>query len=143
MIGFRSIPMPANRNPIPDELRKKLDTAHGALLRVHKSLIDHERVAYESARGPIPTPLEFLEIVMNDSSFAWLRSISALIVGIDEFIYSRHPRDPKEAEALLSEAKQLLVPREDGTEFQRRYHQAIQSSSQVAGAHAEWRSIQP
>jgi hypothetical protein len=133
--------MPVRHSTIPEDLRKKLDDAHRVLLRVHKALIDHERIAYESQHGSVGTPLKFLEIVMHDPSFAWLRPISTLIVEIDEFVSTRQPRENKEGEALLVEAKQLLVPSADGNDFQLRYHAAVHSSSDVAAAHAEWKTV--
>src|SRR5690349_1128524 len=64
--------------PFPDDLRRRLDLAHGGLLRVHKALLDHERVRYERERGRVGGPGEFLQIVINDPWFAWLRPVSEL-----------------------------------------------------------------
>jgi hypothetical protein len=125
--------------PGGDELRRRLDAAHAGLLRVHKTIIDHERTRYERSRGTVGGPLEFLKIVMDDPWFAWLRPISELIVQIDEFTVAREPGEPQRGEALLKQARELLVPDESGNAFGREYYRAMQESPEVGMAHGEWR----
>ena len=128
--------------PPTAELHRRLDAAHAALLRVHKAIIDHERTRYERSRGPAGGPVEFLQIVIRDPWFAWIRPISELIVQIDEFIASKEPTDPSSGELLLTQARQLLVPDETGELFQREYHRAVQESPEVAMMHGEWKRSQ-
>ena len=125
----------------PDPLRDRLNAVHGGLLRVHKALIDHQRVQYELDRGPVGTPLQFLKVVLDDPAFAWLRPMSELIVQIDEFTSLRQPGEAKVGEALLAQARDLLLPDEAGGPFQRAYHAAVQDSEAVAQAHGEWRQM--
>ena len=127
--------------PSSDErdLRRRLDVAHAALLRVHKAIIDHERIRYERQHGPVGGAVEFLQIVIRDPWFAWLRPISEIIVQIDEFTASKEPTDPRDGEALLTQARELLVPSETGDEFRREYHRAVQESPDVAMMHGEWK----
>ena len=76
---------------------------------------------------------------IHDPAFAWLRPISELVVQIDEFVSSREPRNPADGEALLDQARSLLVPSESGTDFQQAYYRALQESDEVVEAHAEWK----
>jgi hypothetical protein len=122
-----------------DDLRRRLDAAHAGLLRVHKAILDHERSRYERRHGSVGGPLEFLQLVLNASWFAWLRPISELAVQIDEFTSSKEPTHPRHGEALLKQARDLLSPSESGQPFAREYHRAIQESPEVAMAHGEWR----
>ena len=126
---------------VPPELRRRLNETHGGLLRVHKALLEHERARFEAINGKIPGPGEFLQLVINDSFFAWLRPVSEFIVQIDEYTESKSPVDPAVGEALLVTARRMLVPAEDGDEFQRNYHRALQESPEVGIAHGEWRQI--
>lgn len=126
-------------HPLPEPLRRQLDDAHRGLLRVHKALIDHERARYEQAHGPIGGAGAFLQVLIHDPHFAWLRPIPELVVRIDEFTSSREPPDLSAGEALLTQARQLLVPDEAGDDFARRYHRALQESPEVAAIHGEWR----
>ena len=131
--------MAARPNPLPEPLRRQLDEAHHGLLRVHKALLDHERARYEQAHGPIGGPGAFLQLVIHDPAFAWLRPISEFVVQIDEFVSSREPRNPADGEALLRQACDLLTPSESGTDFQRQYYRALQESDDAVEAHAEWK----
>ena len=131
----------SRRSDVPgsDDLRRRLDAAHAGLLRVHKTIIDHERTRYERSRGTVGGPLEFLQLVLNDPWFAWLRPVSELIVQIDELTASKEPAEPRRGEALLEQARELLVPNESGDTFAREYYRAMQESPDVAIAHGEWR----
>jgi len=54
-----------------------------ALTGLHRSLIQHARRDYERDHGPISSPAQFLRLLTNDRFFAWLRTLSELIVNID------------------------------------------------------------
>ncbi|HEV2296175.1 MAG TPA: hypothetical protein VGR35_20190 [Tepidisphaeraceae bacterium] len=126
-------------SPGAEGLQRRLDAAHAALLRVHKTIIDHERTRYERARGSLSGPLEFLQLVLHDPWFAWLRPISELIAQIDAFTMSREPTEPQQGEAVLKQARDLLAPSESGSAFAREYSRAMQESPDVAIAHGQWR----
>lgn len=53
------------------------------LLRLHKILMDNDRANYESEFGTLSSG-KFLEMLLSDERFGWLRTISTLIVRIDE-----------------------------------------------------------
>lgn len=134
--------MPAPRPPkTPEmqELHRRLNGAHGMLLRVHKAALDHERVRYEQVHPPVGGPLEFLKLALNDPWFAWLRPVSELIVQIDEFVSTKEPTELRQGEALLTQARDLLTPSETGSAFAKEYHRALQESPELAIAHGEWR----
>lgn len=57
--------------------------ARDKLLRLHKILMDWDRTRYEAQNGPT-TPGQFLEKLLSEPRFEWLRVLSTLIVRIDE-----------------------------------------------------------
>jgi len=61
----------------PDELRH-------ALLELHKTLLDAQRIRYERDNGRVESRGELLDLVLRDESFEWLRVLSALIAQLDE-----------------------------------------------------------
>ena len=128
------------RTPEAEDLHRRLNAAHAGLLRVHKAVLDHERQRFELRHGSVGSPLEFLQLVLRDPWFAWLRPISELTVQIDEYTASREPADPRVGEALLAQARALLVPAEEGEGFAREYHRAMQESPEVAMVHGQWRA---
>jgi len=63
------------------------------LLQLHKTLIDWQRADYERVRGRLQTT-QLLNVMFNDPEFAWLRSMSGLIVRIDEALEVKPPKEP-------------------------------------------------
>jgi len=127
-------------NSISDSRRSELKALRQGLLRLHKMLLDLERVGYERARGRISNSYEFLQLVLKDPWFDWLHRLSELIVQIDESLDTRdaeHPLTDDDASALLVRAKTLLSPAEEGSEFQKNYFLALQQSPDVVLLHAE------
>jgi hypothetical protein len=120
------------------ETRDQLTKVRTVLLRVHKSLLEVEREGYERARGKIGNSYEFLQLVMGDVWFAWLRQLSELIVEMDELLASKEMPKESTALALVQQAKMLLTPSESGSEFQRNYFRAMQQSPEVVLAHSEF-----
>ena len=117
--------------PITAESRELLGNLRNLLLEQHKLLLDRERGAYERTNAPIPGPGAFLTLVLNDSHFAWLKQISTLVVEIDEALSRKSTAEQPVAEALTAQAREMLRPREAGSDFQVRYYQAIQESPDV------------
>jgi hypothetical protein len=106
------------------------------LLRLHKALLDDERLAYERVYGQV-TGGELLQLVINDEQFAWLHSISELIVRIDEMLDAEEPVTSADAETLLTQTRALLRPAEEGTDFERKYYAALQRDPDIVLAHRE------
>src|ERR1700736_5733470 len=94
------------------DLRRKL-------LGLHKTLLDQETATYEQVHGSI-TRGELLQLVINHEQFAWLHTISELIVRIDEMLSPKEPALEADAEALLAQAQAMLTPSETGDKFQSR-----------------------
>ena len=125
------------RTPEQEEIRKPLIELHGALLKLHKALIDSERLVYEKSVGPISSPNHFFQLLTNDPWFAWLRPISQLIVAIDETLDAKEPLTNSDIDVLMSQSVFLLVPARSGGEFGERYVAALQRDPRVVLAHAQ------
>lgn len=117
--------------PIHAETRELLGKLSGLLIEQHKLLLDRERGEYEKIHGPIAGPGPFLTLVLGDPHFAWLKQISGLVVAIDEALSRRSTADQTVAEALLTQAREMMRPREHGSDFQVRYYNAIQESPDI------------
>jgi len=115
-----------------DQLRR-LEDARGLLLRVHRALLEVERARYEKVRGRIANNSAFLQLVISDPWFDWLRPMAQLVLLIDERTSDKKSRlGATEAKALLDRARSLLKADADGDAFQRLYYQAVQSSPDLA-----------
>ena len=120
---------------------EKLRAIRTALLHLHKTLLEREREAYEREHGKIGSSYEYLNLVMHDTSFAWLRLLSELIVQIDESLDGRERPSEATANALIQQSRLLLTPNEGGAEFQRKYFTSVQESPEVVLAHAEFAKL--
>ena len=114
----------------------QLQKVREALLELHKTLVDSERVGYEVAMGPISSPNHFLKLLSSDPWFAWLLPLSRLIVTIDEALDRRIPLSLNEAQDLLAQTRRLLVASEEGHGFPRSYFEALQRDPDVIFAHS-------
>ncbi len=117
--------------------RKRLEVLRVSLLNLHKALVDSERVEYERTIGKIQSPNHFLQLLTDDPWFAWLSSLSQLIVSIDEALDAKEPLTPASAEALINQSRRLLVPTETGDGFSKHYYEALQRDPDVVLAHGE------
>ena len=116
--------------------REKLIALRLALLRVHKTLLEMERRAYEREHGKVNAG-ELFRLVVDHSQFAWLHNISEFVVRIDESLTAKEPVTPEYASVAVSLARKMFVPTESGDAFQKKYFDAIQHDPAVVIEHAE------
>ena len=117
--------------PIIPETRELLGKLSSLLIEQHKLLLDRERDVYQKIHGPIAGPGPWLTLVIEDPHFAWLKQISGLVVAIDEALSPRSTADQFLADALIKQAREMMRPGEQGSEFQTRYYNAIQESPDI------------
>ena len=121
----------------PEGIRQRLTELRHALLKLHKALVDSERVGYEKTMGQIKSPNHFLQLLTNDPWFAWLRPLSQLIVAMDETLDAEEPLTVAKVDALAHQSKLLLVASENSDGFPGHYFQALQRDPDVVLTHAE------
>ena len=119
--------------------RARLRDLRGKLLQLHKVLLDDARVAYEMDRGRVTSNATLLQLVIGDPWFAWLHSLSELIIRIDQTAEPDSPATDADAATLFEQVERLLTASETGEGFQRRYYDALQRQPAVGLAHAEVR----
>ncbi len=114
-----------------------LPALRNQLLRLHKMLMDAERAAYEKEGNVIQSPMQFLQLLMESERFAWLRQLSQLVVMMDEAMEEKPPITKERMDALVSEARHLLLGSEEPGSFAVRYAAVREREAAVAAAHAE------
>ena len=129
-------PVPAYA-PMTEKMRQSLRELRTRLLQLHKVLLDDARAAYEMDRGRVGSSASLLQLVINDPWFAWLHSLSELVVRIDESVEPESPATDADAAALTDQVDRLLTASEDAEGFQRRYYEALQRQPAVVLAHAD------
>jgi hypothetical protein len=104
------------------------------LLHLHKLLVDNARDNYERLHGKISSN-EFLQLLISNDQFKWMRFFSEMIVEIDELLESKEPAREEDVAAILSNARKLLNPSSIGEEFDIQYREALQNDPSIVMAH--------
>jgi hypothetical protein len=122
---------------MPASARERLTDLRNGLLRLHRSLLESERASYERDVARITSKGQYLELVLNDPWFAYLRDLSQFIVLIDETLNLEDEATAADADRLIGQARGLISPNEEGTGFGRRYFEALQRDPAVVLAHRD------
>lgn len=131
----------SSENDLTEKTREQLTRIRSSLLRLHKILLNFEREGYERGHERIANSYAFLQLVMSDPWFAWLRQLSELIVEMDELLAAKETPRESTAMALIQQLRLMLTSSELGTEFQKKYFAAMQQSPEVVLAHSEFANL--
>jgi hypothetical protein len=131
-------PLPRRLRPAPlPEVEQLLAPIREGFLQLHKALLERERRAYEAAGGIVGGNTQFLQLLINDPFFAWLRPFGQFIVQIDEALETEAPLSRAGAHALLDQARVLLRASEAGTPAEQAYFAALQGDERIVLLHAD------
>jgi hypothetical protein len=118
------------------EAIEELRAAQPVLLTLHKALLDAERAQVEAVHGAM-SGAEFLQLVSDPLRYGWLKPFSRLIVDIDDTLNPRDDEEVAEPNALLDQARELVLPPKDDTPFGRRYLSLMQKDPGLVMAHSD------
>lgn len=110
------------------------------MLALHKSLLDREREIYERENGPV-TPAQFLNLLLEDPEFAWLRKFSTLIVDIDEMFAQKDGFSEEAVGVHLSKMREVVAMDDDDESFVAKYRNGLQDNLDAASIQAELKSV--
>ena len=122
---------------MPDPAAGKLTALRNGLLHLHKCLLEAERAAYERDIERITSSGQYLNLVLSDPWFAWLRDLSQFIVMVDEALAEEEPMTAADAARLVARAREMVSPEEAGNGFRRHYFEAMQRDPGVVLAHRD------
>src|SRR5215203_1442886 len=122
------------------ENTERLRDARNLLLKLHKNLVDHERSIWEGINGPA-TPAQFLNVLIEDPDFKWLRKFSTLIVDIDEMFAQRDGYSAEAVNLHLAKLRDLIAMKDEDEGFRAKYQAALQQDLDAAARQGELRSI--
>lgn len=122
------------------ERAETLKKSRDILLKLHKTMLDLERELHEGIHGPLNSG-EFLNLLLEDEDFAWLRKFSTLIVEIDEMFGSKEDVTPGMLDANLNKVRELVNMSEPDEYFRAKYQFAIQCDPDAAGLHSQLRTL--
>ena len=114
----------------------KLDKLRHALLQLHKTLLDAQRIRYERENGRIESRGELLALVLEDASFEWLRVLSALIARLDE-LAEADDKDARAERRGVIERLRTLVRFEGNDGFTGPYREIVDAVPDALVAHVQ------
>ncbi len=117
-----------------DDSRARLREISRRLVLLHRRLLDRERQAYERRHGAVASTT-MLQLLLDDPQFAWLRTLSSVMVKIDEAVDADDPVTERDVQAVRRELHRLLKSGDADT-FHQKYRAALQESPDVVMAHA-------
>ena len=122
------------------EPAERLKNARNILLKLHKSMLDLEREMHEGIHGKLNAG-EFLNLLLEDEDFAWLRQFSMLIVEIDEMFDLKSDLTPEMIDANLKKVRELVQMTEPDEYFRAKYQFALQRDANTAGLHSQLKAL--
>ena len=114
--------------------------ARNLLLTLHKSLVDRERAAYEAVHGQ-QSAGQFLNLLLENPDFAWLRKFSILIVEIDEMFDLKDGVSDEMVQASLQKVRELISMKDADEGFRANYQDALQNDVDTAGLQAQLQGL--
>jgi len=117
-----------------------LRTSRDLLLKLHKNLLDHERRIYEGINGPMNAG-QFLNVLLEDPDFGWLRKFSTLIVEVDEMFAQRDGYSEETVEQHIAALRALISMEDEDETFRAKYQAGLQQDLDAAARHGELRSL--
>ena len=114
--------------------------ARNLLLTLHKSLVDRERASYEAVNGQ-QNAGQFLNLLLENPDFAWLRKFSILIVEIDEMFDFKDGISNEMVLANLQKVRELISMKASDETFRARYQDALQNDVDAAGLQAQLQGL--
>ena len=119
---------------------ERLREARNLLLKLHKNLVDHERAIWEGINGPA-TAAQFLNVLLEDPDFVWLRKFSTLIVDIDEMFAQKDGFSPDAVELHLTKLRDLVRMKDEDEGFRAKYQAALQQDLDAAARQGDLRLL--
>jgi len=117
-----------------------LRNSRNLLLKLHKSLLDHERRIYEGINGPLNAG-QFLNVLLEDPDFAWLRKFSTLIVEVDEMFAQRDGYSEETVDQHIAAFRTLVSMDDEDEAFRAKYKAGLQQDLDAAAHQGDLRAL--
>ena len=90
--------------------------------------------------GPV-TSGQFLNLLLENNDFAWLRKFSTLIVDIDEMFAQKDGFGAEAVDTHLVKLRELIRMKDNDEDFVARYRGALQQDLDAAAKQGELRNL--
>ena len=112
------------------------------LLRVHKSLIDFQKLVLEALEQKKFSPYDILQFAFNHPDFEWLRKISTVMAEMDESTSDKeNPPDEKCLKDFARRLNEIFSESSQDIDFKNRLNIALARDAKLSNEVSELRSI--
>ncbi len=112
------------------------------LLKIHKTLLDFQKLVMESLHQKKYSPYEVLGMAMNHPDFEWLRKISRIMAEIDECTSDKkNPPDEKVLKDFARRLNELFSESTSDLDFKNRSKIALDRDAKLTGEVAELKAM--
>lgn len=125
-------------NPYTDQINHLF----GLLLRVHKSLLDFQKLVMEALEQKRYTPYDTLQMAINHPDFAWLRKISGVMAAMDERTSDKkNPPDEQSLKDFARLLNDIFSESSEDVDFKNRLKIALGRDSKLSSEVDELKSL--
>lgn len=117
-----------------------LKSGRNLLLKLHKTLLDHERRIYEGTSGPMNSA-QFLNVLLEDPDFAWLRKFSTLIVEIDEMFDQKDGYSEETVDQHIAALRDLISMKDEDETLRAKYQAGLQQDLDAAAHQGDLKAL--
>lgn len=112
------------------------------LLRVHKTLLEFQKLVMESLEQKRYSPYETLNLAMNHPDFGWLRKISTVMAEMDESTSDKKiPPDENRLKDFARCLNEIFSESSQDVDFKNRLNMALVRDAKLSNEVSELRSI--
>lgn len=113
--------------------KEQIDLLFRHLLRVHKLLLDFQKLVVETMEQKKYSPYEVLNMSINHPDFAWLRKISGVMALMDEATSDKkNPATEQQLKNFVMVLSELFSDLPADAEFKKRFEIAVARDPKLA-----------
>ena len=111
------------------------------LLKIHKTLLDFQKLVMESLEQKRYSPYETLNLAMNHPDFEWLRKISRVMAEMDESTSDKkNLPDEKALKDFARRLNDIFSESNPDMDFKNRFKIAVDRDAKLSGQVSELRA---
>lgn len=117
-----------------------LQQMQSVLMKMHRLLMASQKTELEAKTGKSVNSTEWLQLMMTDARYAWLKSMLTLISDIDALM-DNHRVSERDLQIIRLETEKLFLTGDGtNTDFNSHYKRVVQTDSDVILLHSQLRN---
>lgn len=112
------------------------------LLRIHKSLIDFQKLVLEASERRTYTPYDMLQFAFHHPEFEWLRKVSTIMADMDESTSDKkNPPNEARLKEFVQRLDDLFGEASPDSDFKKRLKVAVTRDQKLSAEVSDLRAM--